>query len=273
MLRAETEALSEAYAEVLTSTLGEAAVLGVYRKGSAQKPWGSRIDYVPLLSDVDIHVRLASDADVARLDDLDVALEVADAAVEAYHARVVAPLHVPKPQLNILNMLEADADIVPSPASTVAVVFGEPYHELVLTEAQRGRQRARDREQLLASDAFIEALPLRAIDRPGVLLERLVSELSWRVSPVAPRALSVLGMAFEEAWSLNRTALVAALEARGVHALASAYARWYLGGWDTFLGGWEGGRGSALVRAGVEVLTLGRALGRALGESAGEPRS
>lgn len=258
-LRAETEAMSDAWVEVLLAHLGPSPI-GVYRKGSAQKPWHSRIDYVPMLSDVDIHVRLADDAAVEALD--------ASRSRSRSPPRLVAPtaggcrrpLHTPRPQLNVLNVLEQQPGYAPSPAATVATLFGAPHEAHPPDEDGARRFREQDRGALFAHAEFVGALPMRVVDRPGTLLERITSELAWRVSPAAPRVLSVLGVPFEEAWSLNRTQLVAALDERGLAELARAYAGFYLAGWDVFVEGYERGAGAEVVRAGVEAITLGARL-------------
>lgn len=257
-LRAETEAMSEAWIEVLAQRLGP-ALRGVYRKGSAQKRWDTRIDYVPELSDVDIHVAFARDEDIGLIDSVDAAIEINEAVLAAYRRRVPRPLHVPKPQFVVANQLDKQPDIMPSPAKTVTTLLGEPYHDRTLTDDERATQRARSREQLTVHRAFIEALPLRIIDRPGRLATGLIGEMNWRLSPIAPRVLEVLGEPYEEVWSLNRTGLVRALEERGLDELAEAYAAYYLAGWDAFLAGAEGRKaGSALpaLRAGVRVIEL-----------------
>jgi len=183
----------------------------------------------------------------------------------AYLRRVERPPHVPKPQLTFvhaLHALHALPGYVPSPAETVITLFGERYAEVELDEAQRERQRARDRDELLAHASFVRALPpralpLRAIDRPGLYLERILHELPWRVAPVAPRVLSLAGGAYEEVWTLNRTGLVAALRERGLGELAETYATYYGAGWRVFLSG-EGVPDA--VRAGVAALRAGIAI-------------
>lgn len=258
-LRAETRAMAEAWAEVLVELLPPAALRAVHFKGSALKAWDSPIDYVPGLSDVDIHVTLATEADVARLDDLDSALRVNHAVLGAYRRRVPAPLHVPKPQLVIANQLERDASILPSPAATVETLWGEAYREYALTEDEQAAQRARDRDELRhpAHLEFTKALPLRAIDRIGDRIVPLLGELNWRVSPVAPRVLEVAGVSYAEAWSLNRTRLVAALRERALVTLADCYQAYYLAGWRLFLEGAQGEAAGDVLRAGVEVVRLG----------------
>ena len=59
VLRADVEAMAEAWRTVLLEELGAAAIDGLYLKGSAAKRWDSLVDYVPELSDVDLHVRLS----------------------------------------------------------------------------------------------------------------------------------------------------------------------------------------------------------------------
>lgn len=253
-LRAETEAMATAWVEVLRARLGDGAIRGIYLKGSAAKPWDSPIDYVPTVSDVDVHLWLARPNDRAKLDDLPAALVIAESVRVAYLRRVRDPLHLPKPQLTLVNALHELPGYVPSPASTVRTLFGEPYEGAAVDEAGEARQRERDRVSLLAHRDFLAAVAMRVIDRPGPYLARILDELPWRVSPVAPRVLSLAGGGYDEVWTPNRTALIGRLRARGFALLAEAYELYYLGAWRVFLG--EAGPEEA-VRAGLEVLRLG----------------
>jgi hypothetical protein len=262
-LRAETRAMADAWVEVLLARLPTGALRGVHLKGSTVKPWDSPIDYVPHMSDVDVHVLLAADEDESYLDGIDIALEVNVAVLAAYRRRVPSALHLPRPQMVIANRLDHDPDILPSPASTVVTLYGEAYPDRALTPEEEARQRLRDREQLTQHLDFLAALALRAIDRPGRHLVPLVGELNWRVSPVAPRVLEVLGAPYSEAWSLNRTHLVAELRAAGLDELADAYAAYYLGGWRLFVEGGEGDAPLQVFRAGSEVIRLGAKIAEA----------
>jgi hypothetical protein len=253
-LRAETDAMAAAWAEVLRARLGDAAIRGIYLKGSAVKPWDSPVDYVPTVSDVDIHLWLAAADDRSKLDDLPAALEIAEAVRGAYLRRIARPLHLPKPQLTLVNTLHELPGYVPSPASTVRTLFGERYQAAALDAVGEAQQRERDRESLLAHREFLAAAPMRIIDRPVSYLGRILDELPWRVSPVAPRVLSLAGGGYDEVWTPNRTALVGMLRTRGFAPLAEAYEQYYLGAWRVVLG--ESGPEGA-VRAGLEALRLG----------------
>jgi len=242
VLRREIDAMCEAWVEVLVGALPPSAVRGIYLKGSASKPWDSLIDYVPELSDLDIHLLLTRDADVALLDDLPAALQVRGDIEHAFASRAATPVHVPRPQLTLLNRLMAEDWYVPSPASTVKTLHGEPYPSHEFTPAERAAEVARDRRHLIQftgagaeADDFLDRLPLRAIDSPGDFAVTYIRQLAWRVSPIGPRVLSVLGMSIEDAWSLNRTGIVRALHAHP--DLAQAYADFYSSGWRHFVSG------------------------------------
>lgn len=72
------------------------------------------------------------------------------------------------------------------------------------------------------------------LDNTGPHARSNIRHMNWRVSPVAPRVLSVLGLPTIEAWSLNRTQLIAALRDRDRSTLATAYTAYYESGWRCF---------------------------------------
>jgi hypothetical protein len=55
-LRREIRLMVQAVAGSLREVFGDSKVRAIWFKGSAQKQWESPMDYVPSLSDVDIHV-------------------------------------------------------------------------------------------------------------------------------------------------------------------------------------------------------------------------
>ena len=87
--------------------------------------------------------------------------------------------------------------------------------------------------------------------------------LVWRVSPTAPRVLHISGMDTEEAWSLNRTAIVPALVDLGHKELADRYVDHYLSAWRYFLSSYKDTDvGRAAVMAGADCITMGAEVAR-----------
>src|SRR5699024_3931053 len=61
-IRREADAMSSAYVTAMREAIPDDQIEGIYLKGSATKPWESPLDYVPELSDVDIHLLLRDGA-------------------------------------------------------------------------------------------------------------------------------------------------------------------------------------------------------------------
>jgi hypothetical protein len=77
--------------------------------------------------------------------------------------------------------------------------------------------------------------PERMIDKQGKNLCFILRELSWRVGPLASRALSVLGLSYNAAWGHNRSSLLLKLEAQGQHDLVLGIRGFYEAAWTYFL--------------------------------------
>lgn len=234
-LRVEAEGMAHAYVSALSSAAPDGAIAGVYAKGSTCRPWNSLIDYVPELSDVDIHVRLARGYE-GLADSIDFALDVGEAALAEYVDRFPSHRHIPRPQVTFLQHLESAIGYLPSTAGSVRTLVGEEYE--VGTEVEYAHAAATDAERFRADAGFVlEELAGKVIDRPGRLMWPLVSRLTFRIAPAGPRLLTQLGMTPYRAWSLNRTAIAGELAERGHDELGGHYADFYLAGWAGFESG------------------------------------
>jgi hypothetical protein len=241
----------------LLNQLGEEAFVGIYAKGSALKPWDSPLDYVPELSDIDVQLVLR---DPALLNDIELALAVQAEMERRFFQRVPQPLHLPRPQIMVINPYLSDPNFSPSPAAIVQTLFGMPYTEVhPLTDREAVREA--DRWGLLerAKPEDLKAFPLNFIDMPGKYLFHCLRQLTWRVGPTASRVLSLLGSSFEEAWGHNRTHLVGRLEAAGQEQLAADYAGFYLCAWEFFRSGYtDSNTARRAIVHGVRALEAGR---------------
>lgn len=262
-VRAEVEGMMSAYVEALLERVPREQIVGLYAKGSAVKPWDAPRDYVPELSDVDLHVLVRDPARLeAGIGGLRGALDLQARAETLYFGLFPDPIHVPRPQLVALNALKDQPSYVPSVASTVRVLLGEPYPTATALDAEGIRRL--DAAALREHEGYVARLPWAVVDTPTKFLWGRLRELSWRVSPTGSRALSALGVAYAEAWGGNRSSAVRHLEMLGEQALAAAYDAFYVSAWDFFLSGYaDGGAARRAVLAGAETLERGARLGRA----------
>ncbi len=260
-LRREVECMVASYVDALLRKVPESELAGMYFKGSAQKEWTSPLDYVPELSDVDVHLLFEDDEGAAKyFGTPEQALELQAAAEAAYFAEVPEPVHVPRPQLLVLNSFLNDADFMQTPAEAITVLYGRDYPEGAPLEPEKGR--ALDAKRLAGEAAYIARFPMHAVDKPATYLREALRGIVWRVSPAAPRALYLLGVPFADAWTANRTRVVALLEDLGERELADRYTRFYLSGWDYFLSGYgDHDAGRRALLAGIDVLRRGVEIG------------
>lgn len=213
------------YVDVLQEVTA-GGITDAYLKGSLVKPWDSVIDYVPEVSDVDVHLRCADDTVRKHIREPAVALEIAESATHRFASSNPDPMHFPLPQVKFLDELEQLEGYI-TPPGTIETLLGQPptskprdaYAGLETVDATRFIDDAR---------FFAEELPDQIFDRPGRFLWSLIPRISWRVSPAGPRLLTSLGMHPYDAWLCNRTEIVRAFEASGEPDLASSYAAFYL---------------------------------------------
>jgi hypothetical protein len=260
-LRREVDCMVAAYVGALRGSVPEAEVAGIYFKGSAQKAWDSPLDYVPELSDVDLHVLFEDDGGADKyLGTPEQALELGAAAEAAYFAAVPEPVHVPRPQLIVLNSVIRGTDFVPTPAEAITVLFGCDYPAGAPSEP--ARIKALDARRLAGEAAYLASFPTHAVDKPAAYLRVSLRAMVWRVSPTGPRALCLLGVPFADAWTANRTRLVEMLEDAGEAEFAARYSQFYLSGWDYFLSGYgDHDAGRRALLAGIDVLRRGVEIG------------
>ncbi len=262
-LRAETRCLAECVRDQLLALIPEDEIRGMYLTGSTVKPWDSPLDYVPEVSDVDIHVSFRDDgAWRQHLDTVPRALEV-QAAIEAcFEKRCPRALHRPRPQLLVMNKLIAEREgFGYAPLSTVVALHGEAYPKDDYSDPDTIRRH--NAADLVERAEFVQRVPLLAIDRLWTHARDLLSQLTWRISPVGPLALHLSGLDTQHVWTLNRTRVTAALRDLALHDLADAYSAFYLSGWDYFLSGFTNSSACrTAVLAGTQVLTQGANLGR-----------
>jgi hypothetical protein len=257
-LRAEVDAMVASLVDAVLEQVPATELAGIYLKGSAHKRWDSPLDYVPEISDVDVHILFRDGGSIARrLGTPEAAMAVQTRIEEGYALRIEHPIHTPRPQLVVLNPLLQDPDYSPSPAGTVDTLWGEPCPSATYDEQ---REQAVARKRLLADAAILDALPLRVVDKPGRYLLAVIRDLTWRTGPSGPRMLLLFGMPAAQVWSLNRTGVIQALEDLGALDFARAYRDYYLSAWACFLSGYaDSAAARSAVLAGANTLRIAAA--------------
>ena len=259
----EAECLAECFRDQLLALIPAGEIRAIYLKGSVVKPWDSPLDYVPEVSDVDMHLWFHDDAAWPRyLGTVPQALAVQEGVEARFSARFPQPLHEPRPQLIVMNKMMAEHEgFLHSPRSTVSVLYGEDYPEADYSDTA-GITR-HDATQLVGEAEWVDRMPLHLVDKPGRYLREALRQLVFRVSPAGPRVLHVSGLHTERAWSMNRTRVTLALRDVGVTGLADAYTAFYLSSWDYFLSGFtDSDAGRSAMQAAAQVLTDSAEIGR-----------
>lgn len=232
-------------------------ICGIYFKGSAQKQWESILDYVPEISDVDVHILFRKNEYQKKyLGTPEQTLDLQEHIEHIFYDKITEPLHVPRPQILVLNEFMKDRDFVYSPVSAMTVLFGS---ELPPNPPDKlARIRAIDCEHLLQERKFLENYSMHIIDRPAKYLWQGLRSMVWHISPIGSRVLSLTGLRYETAWSMNRTRSVRTLREIGQCQLANEYAQFYIHCWKYFLSHYiDTNAGRDAIRAGIATLRLG----------------
>ena len=191
-VRLEAECLAECFRDQLLAQIPEGEIRAIYLKGSVVKRWESALDYVPEVSDVDMHIWFRDDAAWPKyLGTVDQALEVQRGVEERFTARISRPIHEPRPQIIVMNKMMAEHEgFLHSPRSTVKVLYGEEYPEADYSDSDAIKRH--DATQLVHEAEWVDAMPLHLVDKPGRYLREALRVVSWRVSPAGPASPSRL---------------------------------------------------------------------------------
>ncbi|MHA2362416.1 MAG: hypothetical protein ACXAC7_00560 [Candidatus Hodarchaeales archaeon] len=229
----------------------------IYSKGSAIKPWVTKIDYVPILSDVDIHVKFShSREDIFQILTIDEAIEITALYEEKFYSNVTKPIHLPRVQLNNVNRLIKDPDFTPPRNKDVKILFGDLKFNEIFSDDQ---VRNLDKKHLLTDlNEFLPQLPEKIFDRAGLDFWNLVRRLTWRVSPTPVRLLTqLLDDSAYDIWSWNRTTIKDKLIDQELNSLAEAYQEYYQTGWNLLISNFtETQFYRNLIKHGYDVLSI-----------------
>ncbi|MFW9903751.1 MAG: hypothetical protein ACFFFH_05420 [Candidatus Thorarchaeota archaeon] len=207
----------------------------IYAKGSAIKPWASPLDYVPILSDLDIHFKLVKNRKIFQnaSDPMAKSLEISERYEQNFNKNYPNSLHLPRTQLVTINHLQSLPEYVPPRKQDVRIIYGDPNFP---NNPESSKIREIDYNHLIEIKEILENLPMSLIDRSGLDYWVLIRRINWQVSPTPIRLLTQL---IEDnplvIWGWNRTKIITELENQGFEELAYHYKQFYLKGWEAFL--------------------------------------
>ena len=218
---------------VLEETFGS-RLRYAYAKGSALKCWKSPIDYVPVLSDLDMHIML-NDSDPlfpATQDGFSSSIKSA----QKYEARFLEErkdhLHIPRSQVVHVNPALDDETFILPQVSDVHIMVGSP-EDGRLPKIEEVRRN--DANEILALAEFLDDQPRQAFDRVGLDFWTMLRRMNWRVSPGPVRLLTQNHPSPLYVWKWNRTRIVKELRLNKYDSIADSYQKFYDTGWTLFL--------------------------------------
>ena len=223
-------------------------------KGSAAKPWDSPADYVPLISDLDIHIGTRGGRPLfpPNREGFIYSLETTRIIEERFLELRPVHLHIPRPQ--VVVMKEEHQDWLPEKPGEVTALYGQVP---LKPPEPVDRLRARDMAELQGLGPLLDRLPREVIDRLGLEYYRVLRMLCYVVSPTPVRVLSQTHPDPKRLWTLNRTGVIRELRRFGYGELADAYREYYLAGWVAFNYGFvDGGAMRSLLTRAYTVLDL-----------------
>jgi len=216
--------------QIWKELLEDKAIDYAYVTGSAVKPWDSMIDYVPEISDVDLHLKFTTDTRYM-FTDLQEVSEMTQYYETRFYEQIPEAIHLPRFQLVHLNPNLRNDQFTPPYRKDIRVLFGHPKIPPMDDEAQI---RSVDRQLLQGLDEIIDKLPDMLIDRNGYQLWIPLRRLNWRISPSVIRLLSQKVEQPSLLWANNRTGTYRQAIELGYDKIAELFKQYYLRCWDLF---------------------------------------
>ncbi|MCY3414661.1 MAG: hypothetical protein INQ03_23630 [Candidatus Heimdallarchaeota archaeon] len=211
----------------------------MYIKGSAIKPFESYLDYVPVVSDLDIHVAIGSEYLFDQgLDGIQHSLNFTRQYDNLFKDQRSDFLHIPRSQVIFIDQLERKIDVIPPDYTKVQFLIGsiddvKPYNLDIEFIKQVDRKRLKEDFDSIQNIAY------SIFDRIDMDFWQLLRRLQWKVSPNPIRLLSQEIENSLPLWELNRTSIVKLLKEYDFTSVAQHMEQYYLNAWLLFQDGFN----------------------------------
>ena len=232
--RRDVDAAIEVWRQLIQERLSDRIEYAIL-KGSGIKTWESPVDYVPMISDIDIHMGTKDRVPLFPETRGGFLYSLETNRLYEMKFKETRPdhLHLPRPQVVVMN--ESRGDWLPERPEEVKLLFGEVP---LKPEESVEHLRARDLNELAGLGPLLAQLPVQVIDRIDLEYYRVLRMLCYVVSPTPIRVLSQFADP-KHMWTLNRTNVLRLLERSGFQGIAEPYREYYLTGWKAFTEGFR----------------------------------
>lgn len=225
----------DAWKLTLEEAFGDKLV-AAYAKGSAIKPLKTKLDYVPFISDLDIHIKVEGDPFERNIDGFEKSLEVGELYENNFYEINPSYFHIPRPQVMLMRQMEVTEMYVPPKQEEVKIICGKPnFNEKKISKS---KIREWDRIRLVEEENWLNKFYLTVFDRAELDYWSALRRLVYRVSPAPIRLLTQTEENPLDLWSMNRTRIHKKLTSK-YPKIADYYANYYLSGWDLFESGFS----------------------------------
>jgi len=224
-----------------------------YSKGSAVREWESFIDYVPVLSDVDIHIKSKEYSGLFSDDNsFYESVSIGEMYENTFMEMNPDFFHLPRTSIIRLNTLFSEVDFIQPRLSEVVIIKGKPEE---LENPHKDDIRRIDLKNLQELDEFLPTLSMRMIKATGLDLWTITRRINWRVSPAPIRLLSQTHERPLDLWEMNRTKIAKELENNDYLLISENYKDYYYEGWIAFMEGFTNSQTlRRLISSGYEIL-------------------
>ncbi|MHA2251284.1 MAG: hypothetical protein ACXAD7_13055 [Candidatus Kariarchaeaceae archaeon] len=232
----------------------------VYVKGSAIKEWNGFIDYVPILSDIDIHIKIKQNEEktINKLD-YTIALDISSEYERRFKDQCLC--HIPRTQIIFINQLQEQIEYIPPHKESVRILLDRCIsldNEFLNSRSSKYSKefiREVDHKRLEEEQEFLQKVPFSIMDRSGIDHWTTIRRICWRVSPAPVRLLTQLSDNVSNLWMMNRTQIMGELRTRGLDSIANSYYNYYLDGWKLFFSDFSNTKYYlGCIRNGLDVL-------------------
>jgi hypothetical protein len=229
-LKEEIEIAVRVSDEVLSEFHGD-NINYAYAKGSAIKKIETKLDYVPFISDIDIHVSLKNEAFTNDLEGFKNALSLSRRYEDTYNKILPEKIHIPRLQIMYLNQIKQIDEFVDPQESDVKVLQGNPVFNP--TKFSKEEIRMKDRNLLLEEEEFLYGFSTTIVDRVGLDYWSALRRMVFRVPPSVIRLLTQESDNPLEIWSKNRTEIAKILKSK-YPIIYDDYISYFVSGWQLF---------------------------------------